>query len=298
MKTENIKFIGLLIIVSTMVQGCMYDLRTKSIKKEGISVDNIEKGKALLEKAWRKQGYDKLKDFEVYAFHGTDTWRGMLGKMGGIWPDAKTELDFKYQIGSFNGQVTFADGERKGDAVGLQNWHYYEISQGDTIFKGLKEKSAESMVFGISAFQYFGEMIDRIKNAPIISYAGEGEMRGKHYDLVFCTWGNEAPHIEHDQYLAWINKETGLLDFTQYTIRDSYLRPPGYKMLGGGIEFTDFRMVNGIMIPHEHIVYAVKLNKNQKRNLHRLIISDFKFNDFAPNDLEIDKQIKPGGDFK
>ena len=55
-------------------------------------------------------------------------------------------------------------------------------------------------------------MIDRIKDAPIISYAGEDEFRGKKYDLVFCSWGTEKPHMKHDQYVAWINKETGLME--------------------------------------------------------------------------------------
>ncbi|MFK8037839.1 MAG: hypothetical protein AB8B74_06085 [Crocinitomicaceae bacterium] len=298
MKIKNLRLIGLTAILGLLVQGCMYDLRSKSIKKNGISIENTKKGKEILQKAWLKHGFDNLKNFELYSYHGNDTWKGVLGNIGKIWPENKGEMDFKYQIGTFNGRVTFLDGSRKGDVAGLQNWKYYEISNGDTIFKGLKEKSTERIVFGVSAFQYFAEMIDRLKKAPIISYAGEAELRGKQYDLVFCTWGSAMPHMEHDQYIAWVNKETGLLDFTQYTIRDNFLRPPGYKSLGGGIEFTDFKLIKGMMIPHEHIVYAIKLRKNQNHNLHRLLISDFKFDAFDTDDLRIDKNIEVGGDFK
>ena len=88
------------------------------------------------------------------------------------------------------------------------------------------------------------------------------------------------------------------MDFTQYTLRDTYLKPPGYKMIGGAVEFADFKNIDGIMIPHEQLVYAIKLQKKTKKNLHRLLISDFKFDAFDVEALRIDKNIKPGGDFK
>jgi hypothetical protein len=46
----------------------MADLRTKSIKKEGITIENTNKGKAILARAWKKQGFDKIKDHQVYSF--------------------------------------------------------------------------------------------------------------------------------------------------------------------------------------------------------------------------------------
>jgi hypothetical protein len=298
MKTKTLKLIGILFISSFLLQGCIYDLRTKSIKKEGITEANIKKGKEILESAWKKQGYDKLKDHQTYSFHGSDTWKGLLGRMGQIWPELKSELDFKYQIGTFDGQVTFKDGEEKGNIAGLQNWNFYEIINSDTTFKDKNHKKNQRKVFGLAAFQYFTEMIDRIKDAPIISYAGEDEIRGQKYDLVFCTWESAEPHMEHDQYLAWINKKTELIDFTQYTIRESYLKPPGYKMIGGGVEFTRFKAIDGIMIPHEQLVYAIKLRKKQKKNLHRLIISGFEFDGFDVEELRIDRNIETGGNFK
>ena len=299
MKRQTIKTSTFLLFIIFLFQSCgIYDLRTKPLKKEGITAESTNKGKEILARAWKKQGYDKLSNHTVYSYHGSDTWKGLLGKMGQIWPEMKGEMDFKYQVGTFDGQVTFLDGKQSGDVAGLQNWNYYEISKEDTVFKDNDHKNNRRKVFGIAAFQYFTEMVSRIKNAPIISYAGEAEFRGNKYDLVFCTWQTPEPHMEHDQYMAWINKETGLMDFTQYTIRETYLKPPGYKMIGGGVEFTDFKEINGVMIPHEQLVYAIKLRKNQKHNLHRLIISDFEFDGFDIEDLRVSRSIENGGDFK
>lgn len=296
---KMLKLIAMGFVATMFLQSCgMYDLRTMPIKKEGITVENTEKGKLILEKAWKAQGLDNLANFEVYSFHGNDTWKGMLGKMGQIWPEMKQEIDFSYRIGTFDGKVEFKDGIQKGDVAGLQNWNFYEISGDKTEFKDKDLKPNNRKVFGIAAFQYFTEMVDRLRNAPIISYAGEKEMRGQLYDLVFCTWETEKPHDEHDQYLLWINQETGIMDFAQYTIRESYMKPPGYKLLGGAIEYTDYRNIDGVMIPHEQLVYAMNIKKNQEKFLHRMLVSDFKFDGFNLEELKVNKELVDGGDFK
>lgn len=296
---KMIKLFATLITLSFLLQSCgIYDLRTRSIKSEGLTEENTKKGKAILEKAWNKQGLHKLKDHQVYSFHGSDVWKGLLGKMGQLWPDLEAEMNFKYLIGSFDGQVQFTNGSEQGNIAGLQNWNYYEVVGDQTAFKKKDLKETERKVFGIAAFQYFTEMADRLLKAPIIAYAGEDKFRGQDYDLVLSTWGSEKPHEEHDQYLSWINKETGMMDFVQYSIRDAYLKPPGYKLLGGAIEFADFRSIDDILIPHEQLVYAIKMKKNKNKFLHRLVVSDFKFDDFNADELILNSALGEGGDFK
>jgi hypothetical protein len=295
MKTTQKTLLGILFTGAILIQSCNADLRTSLIKKGGITPKSINKGKELLEKSWKTQGLDKLKDHKVYSYKGDDTWRGMLGTMGKVWPNKKIKSEFKYLIGTFDGQVSFLDGKASGTKAGLQNWNYYEINnQSDTVFK----KPNKRIRFGISAYQYFNEMSDRLKKVPVISYAGEEQLRGNSYDLVFCTWNTEKPQKEVDQYIVWINKKTGLIDFTQYTIRDNYLKMPGYKMMYGSVEYSNYKNIDGILIAHEQTVYIFKPKKKQKKNLHLLTITDFKFDDFNPNDLIIDKTLEKGGDFK
>ncbi|MBL4707124.1 MAG: hypothetical protein JKY48_01615, partial [Flavobacteriales bacterium] len=71
-----------------------------------------------------------------------------------------------------------------------------------------------------------------------------------------------------------------------------------YKMLGGAVEYANVKNIDGIMIAHEQFVYAIKLRKNSKNNLHHLVITDFKFDNFNPNDLIIDPSVKSGGNYK
>lgn len=283
----------LVLSISLLLIGCKSDIRTKHVKNQGLSSANEIKGKALLDAAWKAQGLDKLKQHQVYSFHGHDTWKGILGSIGKVWPEKNMHLDFKYEIGSFDGQVEFTSGKKKGRKSGIQNWKYYEI-ESDTIFM----KPNSKVQFGLSAFQYFVEMADRLRHAPIILYAGEKTFRNKTYDLVFCTWNNIKPQKDVDQYIAWINKETGLVEFTQYTIRENFMKMPGAKIFYGGIEYTNNKSIDGILIPHTQTVYAFNLKTNQRKFIHQLEVSNFEFDAFSPEALKIDKSISEGGDFK
>lgn len=295
MKKNLLLFPALLLSATILFSSCMADLRSKIIKEDGITEANTIKGKNLLAKAYKNQGFENFEKHKVYSFVGVDQWKGLLGKVGKIWPDNKSKLQFKYEVGTFDGQIAFLDGKRKGDIAGMQNWHYYEkTAQTAATFKDPNKK----IRFGLAAYQYFGEMIGRLQNAPIISYAGERELRGETYDLVFCTWHEANPHQEADQYIAWIHKESGLMEFAQYTIRENYLKAPGNKMVYGGVEFSDFKNIEGAMIPHKHTIYVFDLKKKKKKYLHEMSISDFQFDRFPLKELRPDTSLEKGGDFK
>lgn len=292
---QSFKLSAGLLLSALFFQSCLHDVRPKQLKLEGITSENTVKGKRILDRVWKKQGGDKLKKRSVYSFHGFDTWKGTLGKFGKLWPDLKTNLDFKYDVNSENGQLTFVDGQRKGAIVGLQSGNYYEINNDKIEFLDKSAKSNIRAYFGLSHIQYFLQLLEHLRAAPIINYAGQDEFRGNKYDLVFCTWEKPEPHIEHDQYLVWINQETGIMDFVEYSVREPHVKPPGYKAVGGALEFTDYREIDGVMIPYVQIVYPIKKRKKQDNFIHRLIISDFQFDNFDAEELRVDKSMSKEG---
>lgn len=284
---KNINLILTLFVSTFIFQSCLHDVRPRMLKREGISEENTLKGKQILDRVWKKQGGDKLEEHKVYSFQGVDTWKNStLGKIGKLWPDYKTTLGFKFQVDSLDGQLTFIDGQRKGTIVGIYNSNYYEIKNGKIEFQDKTAKSNRRAVFGLSHIQYFFELLGRLRHAPIISYAGSKDFNDKQYDLVFCTWGKAKPHLEDDQYLLWINKRTGLLDYAEYSVREPHVKPPGYKMIGGNIEYIDYREIDGVWIPHDQIVYPIKKKTDQNKFIHRLKISDFQFDSFNVEELK------------
>ena len=280
MKKQIIQWSIALFLSALLFQSCLHDVRPRILKREGITAANTIKGKQILDQVWKKQGGDKLAQHQVYSFRGFDTWQGPLAKIGRFWPDLATTLDFRFQVDTLDGQLTFVDGERQGTIIGLHNANYYEIKNGETEFLDRYAKSNVRAAFGLFGVQYFSELLGRLRQAPIISYAGKQAFNDKQYDLVFCTWGKPEPHIGNDQYLLWINQETGLLDYVEYSVREPHVKPPGYKMIGGALEYADYREIDGVLIPHDQIVYSIKKKANQNKFLHRWTISDFQFDSF------------------
>lgn len=284
-----------LLLAIIVLPSCMADLRTALIKEDGITTSNTQKGKALLEAAWAKHGFNQLDNYTTYSFTGTDTWKGLMGKMGKPWPSAKSTIEFKYAIRTFDSQAHFLDGKRANTVAGLQSWNYYEKPpDGELAFTDYNKR----IDFGLSAYHYFFELLDRLKRAPIISYAGEKTFNDEEYDLVFATWEKPEPHMKHDQYILWINKETGLLDYAVYSLRDNFLKVPAYKAFYGSIKFSDYQKVNGILIPFRQTVFLNQPKKKEKKNIHELIVSEFSFDDFDLEELYPDKALKKLGDRK
>lgn len=274
----------------------MADLRSPMLKKEGLSDVNVKKGRTILRDAWEAQGFQHLAKFKTYTAQGQDTWKGMMGKMGKVWPEAQSKIEYKYGVGTFDGQVSFQDGKREGQKAGLQSWKYYEVDENGTT--EFQKKANVRIRFGIAAYQYFFELGDRLSKTPIAAFAGEKEFRGQKYDQVFVTWHKAKAHKQNDQYLLWINQETKLIEFCAYTLRDNYLPMPGGRVLFGSIEFADFKNVEGVMIPYTHTVYLNNPKKKNTKFLHEMKVTDFQFDAFEIDELYPNKSLKRHGDTK
>jgi len=290
----KMKQLILLISIGFLLGSCMANLQPDLVKKHGIQKKNAEKGKEILSKAWKTQGLDNLKSHQTYSFIATDAWKGMMGSIGKPWPEKHMQIQFKYEVGTFNGQLNFLSGKRKGEIAGLQSWKYYEKNKHDLKFLTTDKKLA----FGLSAYQYFMELADRLRKAPIISFAGTKSFNGNNYNLVFVTWETTAPHKGHDQYILWINQKTEMLEYAEFTLRDNYLNMPGSGAFYGSIKYADFKQINGVLIPHKQTVFMNAPNKEDRKHLHELIITEFKFDDFDVEELHPNPNLKKLGDEK
>ncbi len=291
MKKKLLTIIGV-ITGSIILQGCLADLRTAYVLDHGVTIESELKGKAVLNEAINVHGADQFANHSVYQLQGTDVWQGLMGKMGKVWPDNETDILLKYEIGSFNSQVKFESGSRKGEIAGLQSWNYYEKKSEEEL-EFIEDN--KRIVFALSAYQYFTEILNRLNNAPIISYGGAETFDGIEYDLVMASWKTIEPDKEYDQYVLWINKDSHILEFVQYTIRDGYL--PGSKMISGTIHYSDYRNINGILIPFTQTIYTFGLNTSENY-LHRLTINTFEFDSFDVSELKPDSAINDIGDSK
>jgi len=219
------------------------DLRTREVLEVGDRGAAERKGRELLEKAVvAAGGRDRWQSFSRVEMDFEDEWRGFLGWWFRPWPGNPTKLHVRYGLGMGSVQVRFLDGPDQGSLWGLDQGGFWRTPpKGARVYQ-----RRESARFILRAYQFFFELPFQITKADIVLYAGERVRADRTFDLVFATWGRETPHAAHDQYLLWIARDSGLLEMAQYTIRDRYDFATGVN------RFSDFRRVQGLLLPHAY----------------------------------------------
>ncbi len=271
------------LVMGFALQSCRtVDLRTPYLK-ENLANHSHEleiKGNKLLATSWKSQGMDRLMSHSSIQFVGHEAWRSLIGKLGNPWRLNNELLQFEYAINTFDGRVTILSGRKTGTYFGLQSWQYYEGNERTP--PDFNVKKDKKRAFAIPTFHYLTELPNRLKNAPLKLYAGATMLFGKDYEMVLVTWGtNSEPTKAHDQYLVYISKETGLMELVSYSAHEGYLT--GRHSFYGSIRYSDFKKVEGILIPMKHETLFGKIKKN-KKTIHTLEIKSFQF-DSVPNEV-------------
>lgn len=219
------------------------DLRPDYIGDK-ISEKDYDKGKAIMKEMQEAYGgkshwlSHKKGSFAQVA----DWYEDKLGLSG--WDVIPQEIQMTCDLGTEDATVTLLNGPNTGKSWGVENWKYYEqVTDGSKQFLE-DEKYKDKIVFK----NYWFQFPFRIDEAPIIAYAGESTVKGESYDLVYATWGSEAANRDYDQYILYIDKETRLVEWLHFTIRDKL------KFIHSTAQFTDFRTIGGIVAPFNQFI--------------------------------------------
>lgn len=268
------------------------DLRT-DYALENNSENDAEKGKRLLKETYLKMGYDQLENTQNYSANSFFKWKmpWTMMPMNALPGNKSNDIRFNFATNTFDGQVEYLEGRRKGKTYGLQSWETYIIDKD----KQLKQKKKKRENWGLATYHYVIEMPMRLLGADIIRYAGERKVDGQNYDLVYATWGEDAPHKTHDQFLVYINQKTGMTDMTEVTINDFFLPMPS-GMKGATIR-TDRQRTKGIYLPS---LVTIQLGKPKKlkKHVYTFALSDYQFDNFPLEMLYPLDEVGKVGDAK
>ncbi len=285
---------ALLLLFVFVISSCKtVDIRTDYALQNNTPSD-IEKGKKLLKNAYLEMGYDKFENTTNYEVSSLFKWKfpWTMMPMNALPGNKGKNIRFRFSTNDFNGQVTYLDGRKKGKTYGLQSWKDYRFTKKED-FKTRKSKRYN---WGLATYHYVIEAPMRLLGADIIRYAGEKEFNGNQYDVVYATWKQDAPHKEHDQWLVYINKHTGMIDLTEITINDFFLpMPPGMK---GATILTERKLTaNGSYLP-SFVTIQLGKPKSSEKYVYTFELNDYKFDAFPKEELFPIKELEPIGDAK
>ncbi len=265
--------------------------------------DSERRGRERLERLAERHGLSAWKRHTTMEVVGKDSWPGG----GPWWPEATQRFRTLALLGTFTSRAELLDGRAEGEVWGIQAWACYKRRPGDAA-PAFLAKPDRAISFYLPTLQYFNELPFRLRQAPIVLDAGAARHRGRAYDRVFVTWGGAEPRAEHDQYVLWIDRETGLLGMVRYTLRDGVAWLPPVpaalfrSVMMGTMHYEDYRDVQGVMVPFVQTVVLPppELTRYPLREhaFHRLELTEARFDAVPREALLPDSALGDGGDRK
>lgn len=269
--------------------GCMASIRPATIAEDALAPADVTKGRALLAEAAKNHGVDAWRRAETLSFEMTDSWQGLLGWVGNPWPDSEVHAKVAYRVGTFDARATFLSGDDAGTTWGMQSWKTYVERDGNATFE-----EDDDIAFILPAEQYLLEFPMRAQNIELVSWGGSTIIEGVEYDLVFATWGSPEANGDHDQYVAYINRETKMIEKVEYTIREF----AGFAT--GTIHYSEFRDFDGIKIPTVQVISGSPEDPLEEDGIHTIKIdpATVRVNGVAPGAFAVDPTLPVVGDEK
>lgn len=272
-KIGKFLFVLLLIFTSIAIYVLYYplDIRTASILN-GVEAADYKKGKALIaEMETAYGGKEQWKAYKKAVFVQSANWYGR--KAISHWDALPQRFVLSCELGTDNSELKLLNGPNKGVRWGIEDGNTYSIRPNQEKKAEEYNRYSDKLLFK----NYWFQFPFRIGEAEFISYAGEEMVEGQAYDLVFATWGSEAANTTYDQFVLYLNKETHLIEWLHFTVRDKI---PAVPICA---KFDNFKYVDKIVLAHDQYVMqgkpgakGIKLHENHYEVIH-LGVSEVPF---------------------
>ncbi|MGF1465452.1 MAG: hypothetical protein ACFCGT_04895 [Sandaracinaceae bacterium] len=241
--------------------GPLADLRPEEVTGAP-QPDREARGRALLTSAWEAAGGERTLAHPAARFRFRDHWQG-LGTLFNPWPANDQRAIVEIQTHSFNSVVELLNGPSEGVTWGIRDGQAW-MEEGGT----RAPTDDFNLRFMLPTIHYFMELPQRLTEAPIARWVEERTIGGRSYDVVFATWRTVEAHDEEDQYLVFIDRETGRIGKVQYTVREMG------RFVTGTNHLDDQREIGGVWIPHRQSV-TPEPTDSPDDYLHRMTVEDF-----------------------
>ena len=253
--------------------GCTADLR-KDTALEGVAsieASREDAGRALLAAMRAQHGGERFDGLSSVCVEMTDRWPFSKERAFAMpWDESVQQLSFCMQPARDNSRMTIKGED--GEVVGIQNWMTYHLHGDEVVF----EKDKDTW-FWLPTMQYFIEAAFRLQEAQFVGTVGEREFEGKVYDGVFLTWQHVEPSRSMDQYIAWIERDTGRLGMLEYTVRDMF------RFVTGTAVYSEYKTYDGVVYPSTITLYNGDADRGKV--LHEMSLEGYTFDSMSKDEL-------------
>lgn len=260
------------------------------IRPDGFD-DEAEDGASArerLESLRAAHGADAWEQYTVMDVRFQDDWPFWLTRaLLSPWDVSNQSLRGRMLRRSWTTELTLLDGDDPGERWGLQSWKTWRASStGDPTFE-------ESWVIAtmVPGLRYFLELPLAQDTATYVGDAGTGTLDGKTHERLYVTWNRSEPQRDYDQYVLWIDPDTGLVARVDFTIRAL----SGLAVATAA--FRDYEDHGGVKLPREIVIDGV-LPTGHTLPVHTIRVDDVQWDTVTVDSLKPDPTLVDTGEVK
>ncbi len=248
---------------------------TADLRPDGFTADQpplplADEARTLLQRAANAAGLSAWQQKRTSGVIMRDEWALPLATSLGLAPWDGQLLRFRYANGTFDGQFTWLDGDRRDDVAGLQAGATYAGRVGDAP----SFENDDNIRFFVGAFVYLNELPFRLLDAPVVAQLEDASFAGRPQHRVFATWGRAAPQADVDQYIVWLDAQTLEVTLVEYTLRDQG------AFFTGVAHYDQYKTVDGVRVPFRTSVTLSPSEDFAEDYLHQVVFESFAFDAF------------------
>lgn len=258
------------------------------IRPDDLATVADDEARERLEALRAAHGAEAWEQYSVMDVRFQDDWPFWLTRVVlSPWDVDNQSLRAKMLRRSWITELTLLDGDDPGERWGLQSWKTWNApSAGEPTFD-------ESWVVGtmVPGLRYFLELPLAQDTATHVQRAGTAPLEGKPHERLYVTWNQGAPQRDYDQYLLWIDPDTGLVARVDFTIRAL----SGLAVATAA--FRDYHDYGGVQLPGEIVIDGV-LPTGHTLPVHTIRIEDAQWDTVGAESLKPDPTLVDLGETK
>ncbi|MCZ8155248.1 MAG: hypothetical protein O9264_03950 [Leptospira sp.] len=241
MKRSLLIFSFSLFLISLLNSNCkLADLRPTVLTNSGNNPDLKKKALQIIsnpsETALKPAQW---KDYKKIQFTLTDVWHSKLTKFFTPIKDDEQRMNVFIDLEKSTMEVELLNGVNKGLVLGLSKKDVYQISA-DTgkVFTG----DDEVRIY-LESLRLYLMLVWKMQEFEILQYAGDSKLHSKDYNIVYATSVQVEATPDTDQYIAYYEKDSGALEWIEFTYREVFI---WYR---GVLKFGHYEQWDGKMFP-------------------------------------------------
>lgn len=238
---KPLKLLLLLTVGSLLVfTGCSTaDLYSEKSRQGIIAAKNSSTSEQFIHKVLQAIDpadlYSKKSSLRVKAL---DVWESTIVRWLTPLTDNRQQFEGRLNLFHQGVEFTYLNGDKKGNIIGFDG-QPYEIAG-----KGKEYKDSSSIALYLGPLQSYFEWHQTLLRKGEHQLLGRKVMNNKPYEVVYVTEGRSENLEDYNQYLVYVNAETHLVEFIEFTMRELMA---SYK---GVIHYRDYQPVQGVLMPY------------------------------------------------